>query len=234
MSRSWILLIFIYIFPTFLYAQSQDAYYPKVENETWFKDIPKIDSTTPLWAKTMYLESSNFEKIINQYNEYYNRSTFEKNIHTQNYKYYRRNVDNFIDENGLVKQPAPGAIFKKAELRKKKRTELNRSMTNTWTNMGPSQSYNGGDPNTKPVQAHVSCIGVSASNTSIAYCGVETGGVYKTIDKGLSWTPLTYDYAIGNLQDVKVDPLLLGSYYILRVPILNNFIFIAQLPIFYI
>jgi len=35
---------------------------------------------------------------------------------------------------------------------------------------------------------------------------METGGIFKSTDKGLNWFPVTHNYAIGNIQDIKVDP----------------------------
>jgi len=49
-------------------------------------------------------------------------------------------------------------------------------------------------------------LAVAPSNSNILYAGMETGGIFKTIDKGLNWTPVTHNYAIGNIQDIKVDP----------------------------
>ena len=216
-SKSWVLVFLMIFGSACLNAQTKNQNaltYPSVTHAEWFKDIPRINTNTPNWAKTMYLESTNYQKIVEQYNDYYNRVDFVKNIHTQNYKYYRRHVENHIDQNGKVNMPAPGEIFAQAEKKKKQRQTSNRSTENTWTNLGPSNTYTGGDSNPKPVQAHVSCIGVSPSNPSIIYAGVETGGVFKTTDKGLNWFPVTYEYAIGNLQDVKVDPLNSDIVYI--------------------
>ena len=208
-AKLWVLILTISASNVLSQTNSlhKGSYFPSVEHAEWFKDIPQINESTPEWAKVMYLESSNHNKIVKLYEEYYKAATFEKNIHTQNYKFWRRNVEQHVDENGIVKMPAPGVAFKNYESKKKKKATNNRSMTNTWTNLGPTDSYEGANSNPIPRQANVYCLGVAPSNPSIVYASAETGGIFKTIDKGLTWLPVSYDYSIGNMQDIKVDPL---------------------------
>ena len=186
--------------------QGSSNYSPNDHLE-WFKDIPKIDESTPEWAKTMYLESDNFEKIVRLYKAYYKEEDFQKNIHTQNYKYWIRKTSSYTKDNGKIQVPEPGEEFNATEKRKRERENLKSSSTNSWTNLGPTNTYDGGNPNPLARQANIYCLAVAPSNTSIIYAGAETGGVFKSTDKGLSWTPVSYDYAIGNMQDIKVDPL---------------------------
>ena len=188
-----------------LCGQDEAPYYPSPAHPEWFKAIPLLDSNTPDWAKTMYEEDNNFHKVNKLRKSYYESNPFVKNIHTQNYKYWLKIIQDHIGDNGKAKLPKPGTEFRAAE--KNKRTSSRKSMTNSWTNIGPNKTYlSDGSLNLRPTQANVYCLAVSPSNTSVLYAGMETGGIFKSIDKGLTWTPSSYSYAIGNIQDIKVDP----------------------------
>ena len=193
------------------------AYYPEVKNPDWYKLIPMIDKSTPEWIKELYEDGDNFESITTLRSAYYKTHSFEKNVHTQNYKYWFRQVKDFVNDEGKVQMPAPGELFLKKEKQKSALSSTARSTTNTWTNIGPTNTYlSNGSGLKRPTQANVYCLAVAPSNTNILYAGMETGGVYKTTDKGLSWTPVTYDYAIGSIQDIKIDPNDADIVYISR------------------
>ncbi len=191
---------------------SGQGFYPKPDHPEWFKAVPKINDLTPEWAKVMYLEDTNYLKVDSLKNKYYAHHTFQKNIHTQNYKYWLKQVKNYIDDNGLIDYPEPWYEFQNYERKKVKRA--NRQNGN-WSCIGPEITYiNNGTLNTRPTQANVYCIGIAPSNTNVLYAGMETGGVFKTTDKGLNWSPTTYDYAIGSIHDIKIDPFNEDIVYI--------------------
>jgi len=180
--------------------------YPVVSNPEFFKAIPIIDGATPQWAITMYEDSKNFVKIEEEKKKYYQSNNWEKNIHTQNYKYWLKQVRDHIDEQGQVSIPKPGVEFKQGEKRKARQQNNHARSMSTWQNIGPSTTYRDGTLEKRPTQANVYCLGVAPSNHDIVYAGMETGGIFKSTDKGLSWFPVTHSYAIGNIQDIKVDP----------------------------
>lgn len=194
------------------------TYYPQPAHPSWFKAIPLIDNTTPEWAKVMYEEDSNYVKVDSLKRIYDKNNIFQKSIHTQNYKYWLRIVQDNLTDAGKVSMPSPGEKFRTYEKKKLKNKKTNnRQSTNTWQNIGPEKTYiSDGSLNLRPTQANVYCLGVSPSNTNIIYAGMETGGIFKSTDKGLSWLPVSYDYAIGSIQDIKVDPNNSDIVYISR------------------
>lgn len=184
-------------------SQNLDRFYPSPSHPEWFKAIPMIDNSTPEWARTMYLEDDNYEKITRLYKTYYQSNKWEKNIHVQNYKHWLKAVRNYVGEDGKAIVPSSMEIFNSYE---KTKTTQTKSNNNTWVNLGPKETFNS-DGSTRPTQANIFCIGVSESNPSILYAGMETGGIYKTTDKGLNWLPVSESYAIGSPEEIKVDPL---------------------------
>lgn len=207
-------------FSAFVFLSSplaqQSSYFPKVEHPEWYKVIPKIDVTTPLWVKALYEEGDNFEKVERLKSEYYRDHPWQKNIHTQNYKYWFKIVNAHVGDDGYVYMPKAGATFQKYEQRKRSLSRQKSSM-DIWQNIGPTDTYNAGsNAEVRPTQANVYCMAVAPSNPSILYASMETGGVFKSTDKGLNWFPTTYNYGIGNGQDIKVDPTNPDIVYLCR------------------
>jgi hypothetical protein len=164
-----------------------------------------VDSSTPEWARVMYSEDDNFVKIESLKKEYYKNRKWEKNIHVQNYKHWLKAVQNHVGENGKVKIQSAEQVFKLAKKERDPESKSSRSSTGSWINIGPDKTLNS-DGTSRPTQANVFCLGVAPSNPSIVYAGMETGGVYKSTDKGLSWNPVSEAYAMGSPEEIKIDP----------------------------
>ena len=198
---------FLILFTCFLSAQSS-VYIPKPAHPEWYKAIPPIDETTPQWAITLYSEGENFVKIQKEKHDYYTSNKYVKNIHIQNYKHWFKIVNNYINDQGFVELPNQTELFNISVKAYAKNGA--QKVVDTWRNIGPYETINfdgNGNPDPRPTQANIYCLGVAHSNTSVVYAGAETGGIFKTIDKGLNWFPVTKAYNMGNLRDIKVDPL---------------------------
>lgn len=64
--------------------------------------------------------------------------------------------------------------------------------TMTWTPIGP-QPVTSSSPTVKQVSGRVSAIAVDPTDPDIVYVGGAQGGVWKTVDGGANWTPLSDD-----------------------------------------
>ncbi len=60
----------------------------------------------------------------------------------------------------------------------------------------------------------INCIAYHPNNPSIYWVGVAQGGVWKTIDNGLTWTPLTDQLPILRISDIAVNPNNVNEIYI--------------------
>ena len=63
--------------------------------------------------------------------------------------------------------------------------------TGTWTPIGPAPTIDGGTGYFEPTGGRITCIAPDPSDPNTLYIGAAGGGVWKTIDGGISWTPLT-------------------------------------------
>ena len=199
------LLIISFLLSNLLNAQNR---------ESFFKAIPSVDQNTPEWAVEMYSENPNVYKVDFDYRTYYDSHPFEKNIHTQNYKYWRRFVDDYMNDEGCIVTPSKAqedAEYKRV-LEKHEAVSLNK---NLWQNIGPFETYNSIEQGGFPVswQANVYCFDQSVSNPEIVVAGTEAGGLFKSTDKGLSWFLITPELPVYTINDVKIAPSNPGIIY---------------------
>ena len=83
----------------------------------------------------------------------------------------------------------------------------------TWTPIGPWPIPNGQTTTTTTsISGRVSAICVHPTNPNIAYVGAAQGGVWRTLDGGVTWTPIfdnAASLAIGSLALAPSDPSIL-------------------------
>ncbi len=190
------LLIFLFTCSFSLYSQSV------VEQ---FKSIPVIDENTPAWAKSMYKEKASFVDVYDAYYNYYRKFPFEKTIHTQNFKFWVKNFGEYVDKDGMVNKPARKIEDKRQRYLKEKR-EKNRSTT-TWENIGPFETYKNGTTDPISWQTNLFSVSQSESNPDVLIAGSESGGIFKTVDKALTWDLVSKDEVFSNgITAVSINP----------------------------
>lgn len=77
-----------------------------------------------------------------------------------------------------------------------------------WNSIGPAPIPNGQtSPVEVPVSGRVTAIAVHPTNSNIVYVGTAQGGLYRTLDGGLSWTPLMDNAQSLAIGAVTIDPI---------------------------
>src|SRR5215471_12037642 len=61
----------------------------------------------------------------------------------------------------------------------------------SWTELGPAPTVNGSTTYTEPASGRITGIAADPNDPLTIYIATAGGGVWKTIDGGTSWTPLT-------------------------------------------
>ncbi len=70
-------------------------------------------------------------------------------------------------------------------------SDLKESLTAAWTPIGPAPIPNGQTVDfSTPVSGRVAAIAVHPQDVNIVYVGTASGGLYRTINGGVSWTPM--------------------------------------------
>ncbi len=172
------------VFYTSILGQNQEVY---------FKTLPPIDNETPDWAVQMYANDPVVYNVIDAYTAYYKKNKFKKTVHTQNYKYWIRQVEKHINEKGQIRP------------QKESKSQIVATQKNAgpdWEAIGPFETYREGIK--ASWQAYVSSMDVCEANPNIGYAS--SFSLYKTTDKGNTWFPITYDIAVNGIERVAVAP----------------------------
>src|SRR5438067_972506 len=81
------------------------------------------------------------------------------------------------------------------------------SLSNTaWTAVGPASIGGGQIPGGGQVSGRITAIAGDPTNADVIYIGAAGGGVWKTINGGQSWTPLTDNQATLFMGAIAVAP----------------------------
>lgn len=176
-------------------------------SEVFFKVYPSSMDGLPLWCLQMYSENPRVDEVSDLYDTFYKKNPFIKTIHTQNFKYWLKEVEGFVGSDGYIHLPTPKekkSILKSIKAQRGASTKV----VTIWNEAGPFNTYkNNGGLELRPTQTNVSSIAVAPSNSDVIYCGAATGGgIFKSIDHGLNWSLVSLLDPITNANDIKVHP----------------------------
>jgi hypothetical protein len=157
----------------------------------------------PHWVQLMYGTNPDPGKVTTEYSAYYKSHQFVKNKHTQ---YYKRWMRSFSRQD--YKYPVGSPEYNKRVQNQANYLQNSQAKggQTVWTGIGPfdfdkdaaSRSY-------APGAAHVYGVEQSISNPNILYIGTATTGLWKTTNKGLSWTCLTKDMMVDYIFSVEIN-----------------------------
>ncbi|MFK7903784.1 MAG: WD40/YVTN/BNR-like repeat-containing protein, partial [Chitinophagales bacterium] len=176
----------------------------------FFKTIPHLDGSEPQWTTWMYSENPNVDEVVKAYEAYYKTHDFQKNIHTQNYKFWLKNIGEYLTDEGFIQSENPEREKWVAQLKQKRQLEALQKKEDIWTAIGPFETYaEDSELGVIPIseQVNVYCLDQCVSNPNVLYAGTEGQGIWKTIDKGLNWTFVSKNEDIRGVQDIKVGAL---------------------------
>ncbi|MCA0153803.1 VPS10 domain-containing protein [Winogradskyella vincentii] len=131
------------------------------------------------------------------------------------YKPFRRwqyFAERAMDENGMLKSPE----FYYNELQNYNALQNSESLflrttVGTWEEMGPT--YWNATSGYNPGVGRITSIAVDESNLDHIIVGSPTGGVWKSLDGGNTWTGLTDNLANIDVYALAIDPLNSSTYY---------------------
>lgn len=151
--------------------------------------------TLPEWVIELNKPDPDPEKVISLYEAYYKENVFVKNYYTQQYKRWLRNFARDIN-----RTPDENRYY----LREIK--ESNRLRNAQWNCIGPYDwDHNAAGRSYAPGSAHVYTVEQSVSQPDILYAGTATTGLWKSIDRGHNWEPLTYDLLVSEVYAIEID-----------------------------
>ncbi|HRI60746.1 MAG TPA: T9SS type A sorting domain-containing protein [Saprospiraceae bacterium] len=161
----------------------------------------------PNWMQMLSGEHPNVFEIQKEYAAYFENHPFEKNAYTQYYKRWMHWARPLAQADGSVKEPTVEEMVD----REKSVSALHANVQERgdqpgWTFLGPKQTYDTDGLTEITWQTNVYSIDIAPSDPNILYAGGESGGLWKTTDKGLHWDLLTVNVLHGSFGAVKISP----------------------------
>ena len=146
-------------------------------------------------ARLMYAPGADMRAVVAAYEDWYAVHPFEKTVHTQYFKRWVSAGQAQLAADGRVEHVSP---VERAERTARIQAERGGAKGAGWSFVGPEVHYKA-DGSLVPLseQANVYCHDRSLSDPDILFCGTESGGLYKTVDQGQTWTHVSPDLLVG-------------------------------------
>lgn len=156
-------------------------------------------------VKTAKQGQATIDEQVEAFNHYW--STRDKNVRGSGFKPFMRweyHWRNYTNEEGYI---VSSDEFWDA-WRQKNQSKTNRSATmslpvSNWQPIGPFTHTNTGSWSSG--QGRVNIVHVDPSNPNTIYLGAPAGGIWKSIDNGTTWTPLTDELPQIGVSGIAVD-----------------------------
>ena len=138
-----------------------------------------------------------FKDLVEDGNEYFSKIDINKK--GSGYKPFKRwehHWKYYLQNDGTI---APAKHLWDAWKQKNQMAKLSKTVSN-WTDKGPF------DQASKSGQGRINTIAVDPNNANIIYVGAPAGGIWKSIDSGVNWSPLVDDLPQIGVSGIAIDP----------------------------
>jgi hypothetical protein len=156
-----------------------------------------------------------FVEMQRQFDEFAKNNDLK---HTRHWKYYKRwEYDMQFKTNGHGELADPAIYINEAVKSANAKNSVPASSSfspSAWAPFGPYVLPGNLTGYMQNGIGRINCIAFHPTNPSIYYVGVAQGGLWKTINDGASWTPLTDNLPIDRISDIAIDPVDPNIIYI--------------------
>lgn len=182
-----------------------------------FLGFSQFNSSAPWMANINKAKSEkvSIEEMVTAFNTYW--LTRDKNAKGSGYKPFMRSEyywRNFANESGYIQSSDDfWNAWRQKNQSKSNRTITNRSLpSSNWQPVGPFTHTNTGSWSSG--QGRVNIVHVDPSNPSVIYLGAPAGGIWKSINNGSTWIPLTDELPQIGVSGIAVDYSNSNTIYI--------------------
>lgn len=160
------------------------------------------------WMNTVQKKSTSskitLQEISNSFNHYWEGKDFQKKgSGFKPFKRWESHWENYLMADGTL--ATPDLIWKAWN----KKQQLSMVMTNNsdWNSIGPytSDANRFGFPTVKLGQGRVNTFIVDPNNPNTYYVGAPAGGIWKSTDSGIKWTPLSDQIPQIGVSGIAID-----------------------------
>ena len=161
------------------------------------------------WVELMMSPKSNFYDIQKAFNKEWAGKSYVKGKGWKQYKRWENFWESRILEDGTF--PVNSKVWE--GFKKLTKKSLNKSGgIGNWQALGPF-SYTSTD-SWSPGSGRVNCIVEDPNNSNIIYIGAPAGGIWKTTDGGVNWTPLGDEFSSIGISGISIDPNNSNTIYL--------------------
>ena len=203
------LLLLAACWPVFLLS-AQETFVKPDYSFLPFEYLPDPSPEMPEWANLLYAEELNLFELEAAVDAYLQAPGAQQAAHRPWMKYYQlldRNAWPYLDGSGQIQrfnQQENLAQWSQQQM------QARQPQAGNWNHVGPKLTYWRAEHRTNqvaPWQTNVYSFAIAASNPNVLYAGSETGGLFKTTDKGLNWTLIAQQFRFGSsIREVAVAP----------------------------
>ena len=140
------------------------------------------------------------------------------------FRRFQKAYSRFVQSDGIIKLPSALSYYgdvesarNEARAARAAKRAADYSTEPRWQVISPIVTYDYLTKKISPAQANIQRMRASRSNPDVLYCGSETGLVFRSIDKGESWTPCNHgEWMAGEITTIDVsstnpDRVLVGA-----------------------
>ncbi|MBK7799195.1 MAG: PKD domain-containing protein [Saprospiraceae bacterium] len=173
-------------------------------------NAPTVSAKMPEWAKLMYETPINFIALDDAYKQYYLTHPFEKNHFTRYYKRLIMTNRMFMSADGKAESRQN---FNRENSRNSQQKQTYRSPTDLWKPYQMQTFWLEKNQESCPWQTNVYAIDLCKAHPEFLMVATETGGLFRSLNKGISWQQIGLDYQLGS-EAIAIHPLSMDTIYI--------------------
>ena len=155
-----------------------------------------------------------FKQMQIQFDEWAKHTDLKKTKHWKYFKRWEHEMSLHTDGKG---EPGNPSIYINETVKAANAKNAGRSekfITSAWSPVGPYTLPSNETGYMQNGIGRINCIAFHPTDMNTYYVGVAQGGVWKTTDNGVNWTPLTDNLPIERISDIAIDPNNTNTIYI--------------------
>ncbi len=169
------------------------------------------ENNTPEFVDMMKDMSVNFYDVQKSANEYFNSHPTGKGSGWKQYKRWEHFTKQRVYPSG--NRINHSQVWNEITKFNSNSTNSNIKARSGWTPMGPSTSADV-TGHWNPGIGRINVIMLDPNDPNIIYIGAPSGGLWKTVDEGANWTPMTDNQPVLGVSAIAIDPTNTDIVYI--------------------
>jgi len=157
------------------------------------------------WVRLLSSDTASFHTIRDAAEKYFVTRKYKKKTGWIQYNRWKYFWEQRSGHSGRV--PSPAILWNEVARYKNENMRYFRLRgMGVWQPLGPDSWYVGPYWGWNPGVGRINVIAVSPSNSNVIYVGTPGGGLWRSHDGGISWTPLTDNLPVLGVTGIAIDP----------------------------